>query len=124
MEEFLIEINGRLVRIVIEDVRGDDGAIPTLVCRAAQFARVLPLNAGEAAPGRFPGMPRALNVEVERGRAIKELRLDVSDLSSGLIPFSIEQFAAQAERAVAEGVTSVRLTNEDAEEWGSQLVRA
>jgi len=121
MEEFLLEVNGRLIRIVIEDVRGSDGCVPTLICSAAPFAQVLPLNPGSAQGYQgFPGMPRALR---ERGdEALEELRIDLSQLSSGTIPFSLEQFAEHATGALASGSREVRLTPEAAGEWGAPSV--
>jgi hypothetical protein len=120
VEEFLLEIEGRLVRVVIEDNRGLGGAIPTLVCRAAQRARIYPVTPASGQT-RYPGMPRALASRVEReDEKVDELHLEVSELAAGETLFSLEQFAEQVSNATETGVTGVRLTRAEAPLWGAQ----
>jgi hypothetical protein len=136
MEEFLLEIDGRLLRVLIEDLRGADGVLPTLICRAARTAQVFPLRVeppADAPPRvpstghRFPGMPSALVERLEREddqSSVHELTLDLSALPSGTVPFGLDEFSAQALRAANSGTTSIKLDSQNAAEWGIELVGA
>jgi hypothetical protein len=127
LEEFLLEVDGRLVRIIIEDARGADGTIPTLVCRAARFAQILP-HIPAPPDGGWPGMPRGMAVQssemedLERGPGV--IQLDVSALPAGELAFALEDFAREAEQAVGAGVTHVTLDTDTASAWGCELVGA
>jgi hypothetical protein len=129
MEEFLLEVEGRLVRIVIEDSRGSDGTIPTLICRSARLTQILPHIPAESTPSKgWPGMPRGLGVRAEESPDLMEaagvIELDVSALPAGEVAFAIEDFAREAQQAVAGGVTHIVLDLDTATVWGCQLVGA
>jgi hypothetical protein len=134
VEEFLIEAEGRLIRILIEDDRGPEGAVPTLICRSARYVQILPRgtgseggSSGDGFPG-FPGMPEALAVAVDDSARISNaasFRLDVSDLPSGFVPFSIDEFFEQVLRHVSESrETAVRLERSELADWGCELMDA
>ena len=127
MQELFLRVRGRYIRVLIEDVRADDGAVPTLVCHEATFAEVLPTEVEPEGGGKyFPRFPRALRVELEIDAVPTpaELKIDVSHLPTGTVPFSLESFSAKAAEEVASGASAVTLTEENARAWGWQAVQA
>jgi hypothetical protein len=132
MEEFLLEFEGRLLRVMVEDSRGADGAVPTLVCRGASWVRMLPQQVppppdppGEAKgpPIHYPGFPQMLAERVLADpESVREVRLDVSGLPSGLVPFAIDDFSAQAAKhATDPGGPIVELGSAEAAAWGCEM---
>jgi hypothetical protein len=136
LEEFLLDVDGRVIRVLIEDARGADGAVPTLVCRAARWAQIVPHTVldhpsqpeqppqpGEGAV-HFPGLPQAVAERlIEASEPVYELTLNVSDLPSGHVPFAIEDFTAQAaEHASVGGEARLQMDGGMARAWGCELV--
>jgi hypothetical protein len=126
MEEFLLKLENRIVRILIEDSRGPAGSVPTLICREARLAEVLP-SGTEVPPGEppvkwFPPMSydRLRLDRAEEALGYGEVRLDVSELPPGAVPFALGAFADKAAEAVDAGATEVRLDREKAVEWGAE----
>jgi hypothetical protein len=123
MQEFFLDVDGRIVRILLEDARGDDGAVPTLVCREARMAQVLPAPVEDESRPWFPRFPRAL---IEQARYVEaepaQLRVDTHDLPSGSVPFEIGAFARKVADEIGSGVTAVELTRSNAHQWGGQVV--
>jgi len=127
MEEFLLRIRDRLVRVLIDDVRGAEGSVPTLICREAPFAEILPhaTSAPPAAPPgsiHFPSWPHALRAEIRAdAAAVSELTIDLSQLPTGIVPFALDDFSRQVSSEVESGTTTLKLDTSLAEAWGCQL---
>lgn len=123
MQEFFLDVDGRFVRILLEDARGEDGAVPTLVCREARMAQVLPAQVEDESRPWFPRFPRAL---VEQSRYAEaepvQLHVDTFGLPSGSVPFEIGAFARKAADELSSGATTVEITRSNAHEWGAQVV--
>jgi hypothetical protein len=138
MEEFLLEIEGRLVRVLIEDERGADGSVPTLVCRSARWAQIVPSAVRPPPPPPppdddeddgsvlYPGFPLVLSERIRAAEEpVLELHLDVSGLPMGPVPFALEEFATQAAKHAAPGGGPPLVMDGDmARAWGCELVDA
>lgn len=130
MEQFLLQVEGHIVGVAIEDSRGADGTIPVLVDSDSKSAGVLPMvvpDAPKPAPRtRFPHMPRGLADRIEADadleEKVKELQLDVSALPAGLFLFRLDQFAKHALAVTQSGVSKVELAKEQTPAWGSVKV--
>jgi hypothetical protein len=127
MEEFLLKVDGRIIRILIEDARGPAGSVPTLICHEARLGEIWP-SGSTVPPGQPPGKwfppmsyDRLTLEQAEEDLRYGEIQLDVSELPPGVVPFALGQFAEKAAEAVDAGATEVRLDREKAERWGSQL---
>jgi hypothetical protein len=123
LEELLLRVNGRLVRVLIDDARGANGCVPTLICREARAAEVVAHAEPESSgPGRFPSFPLALRGELTADAVgPAELKLDVSELPGGLVAFALEDFCQQVAREVESGTPGVRLDVETAAAWGCRV---
>ncbi|HEX6679799.1 MAG TPA: hypothetical protein VF063_04055 [Gaiellaceae bacterium] len=134
MEEFFLEVEGRILQVLIEDPRGEEGTVPTLVCRAAEHGQVLPVTVPEPADtppptnGEFPGFPRiplVLRARIEGSPELVDLlaqvRVDVSQLDPGPAQFELGTFASAALAAVGSR-DPVVLDRDRARAWGLRRI--
>jgi hypothetical protein len=108
---------GRTGEILVEDER-QDGTLVYLICRPWD---------GEAGSGVLvgPGEPPSEDKELQgtypmlaaEGTGFR-LTVDTTALPSGILHFRSEEFLAAAGEAAAAGAERVRITFDNAAEWG------
>jgi hypothetical protein len=122
---------GRLGQVLIEDSRGDGGPSVILTCQpwdqAGQHGIFVPRIAPDE-PGPDPGdiedkykgvYPMLHDFVAEAvPRKPFVLRIDTSQLGGGVLGFNMETFIGKATELAADDVDQVRLTPENALEWG------
>jgi hypothetical protein len=111
MDEFLLDVDGQILRVLIEDSRGPKGSLPALVSSDAASIRILPQSKPKPPPPgkKYPGFPQKL----------RSLQLDVSGLPAGPVQFSIGKFTEQAASlASTTEIARFDLTLDDAKSWG------
>lgn len=122
MQEFLLELGGRFVRVLIDDSAAS-GSVPTLVCLDARHAQVLPTEVPtrpEPEPNHwFPRFPSSLREDISRtAGAPAELHVELHQLPPGTVRFALGAFTEKVTDALESGATVVRIDTENGDEWG------
>jgi hypothetical protein len=139
MDQLLLSLEDSFVRITFVDDRLPQGAVVKIISAPGVESGILPVAAHETPAGEdapppppahptpkpfpeFPWFPTSLIGSREAEGVTVELRIDLSELPAGVIPFVLDPFIEGVRAAVAARPEQpVRLTSDEAERWGAQM---